>query len=70
MTQSLMVSLIPSSIGLGYFVYGKKTSDILYMFFGIILMIYPYLVTNLILTLILGILFCILPYYIKKFFNI
>ncbi len=41
-SATIIWSLLFGSIGLGYFIYGKKQSDIVVRFTGIALMIYPY----------------------------
>lgn len=55
-------------IGLGYFVYGKKSTEFSFLIFGVVLMIYPYLVRDTVLSLVLGIIFAICPFIIKRFF--
>lgn len=44
-TGYLLISLIFSSIGVGYFIYGKKQQHTVARYAGIGLMIYPYFVT-------------------------
>jgi hypothetical protein len=43
---SLVSSLIFSSIGLGYFLYGKRQQEFLFLFTGLALMVYPYVVSG------------------------
>jgi hypothetical protein len=43
---NLILGLIFSSIGIGYFIYGRKQSNMVAKYCGIALMLYPYLVTN------------------------
>jgi hypothetical protein len=45
-TASLLWSLLFSSIGLGYFIYGKKQSNAVVRYVGIALIVYPYFVHN------------------------
>ena len=42
----LLITLVFSSIGLGYFIYGKKQKHKVAFWTGIALMGYPYLVTQ------------------------
>jgi len=42
----LAVSLIFSSIGLGYFIYGRKQKHKVAFYAGIALMVFPYFVTG------------------------
>ncbi len=46
--NALLLSLLFSSVGFVLFVYGKKQSRIPHMAGGVMLMIYPYFVSNLI----------------------
>ncbi len=46
---SLLVSLVVSSIGFVGFVYGKRQSRLPHMAAGLVLMIYPYFVPNVLL---------------------
>ena len=64
-TASLIWGLIFSSIGLAYFVYGKKQKRGVPFASGIGLMIFPYFVSNTYLSLILGIVLMALPYYFR-----
>ena len=61
----LMASLFFSSIGMGYFVYGKKQHRPVPLISGLLLFVYPYFVTNTILFFGLGILIAVLPYFIR-----
>ncbi len=49
----LMLSLIPSGIGLVLFVYGKKQERWAHLGAGLVLMVYPYFV-NTVLQMLLG----------------
>jgi len=44
--NALLASFVPSSIGLVAFMYGKKQGRIPHMAVGVVLMIYPYFVSN------------------------
>jgi len=43
---SLVSSLIFSSIGFGYFLYGKRQQQFLFLIAGLALMIYPYIISG------------------------
>jgi len=45
-TSTLMSSMIFGSIGMWYFMYWKKDNKIIPLLSGVILMIYPYFITN------------------------
>jgi len=59
----LLWGVLFSSIGLGFFIYGKKQRVIVPLICGITLMIYPYLVTNTWLLVLIGIGLTALPYF-------
>ena len=53
--NTLLVSLLFSSIGFVLFVYGKKQSRVPHMAAGVLLMIYPYFVPNMALMAAVGV---------------
>jgi hypothetical protein len=63
-TASLLWSLLFSSIGLGYFIYGKKQSNAVVRYSGIALMVYPYFVHNSIGIVLIGFLLMFIPKFI------
>jgi len=64
-TASLIWGLIFGSIGLGYFIYGKKQKRGVPFASGIGLMVFPYFVTNNYLLVIIGVVLLALPYYFR-----
>lgn len=64
-TAQLLLGVVFSSIGLGYFIYGKKQKVIVPLVCGLILMIFPYFVEATTLLLTLGTALSILPYFIR-----
>jgi len=60
-----MWGMIFGSIGLGFFIYGKKQKSIIPLISGIGLMVVPYLVSNIYALILLGIVLAALPYFIK-----
>ena len=66
--MSLFISIFISTLGFSYFLYGKKSSNPHFLIFGIILMIYPYLIPGVFTMLFLGIIFIILPFITKNIF--
>ena len=52
---TLLISLLWSSFGLGYFVYGKKQQRAVPLLSGLLLMGFPYFVSNLVISLIIGV---------------
>ncbi|WP_435546830.1 hypothetical protein [Desulfobacterium sp. N47] len=64
-TSTLMWAMVLGSIGLGFFVYGKKQKAIIPLFSGIGLMVFPYFVSNVYILVLLGIVLIALPFIIK-----
>ena len=60
-----ILSLLISTIGLGYFMYGKKAVRYNFLIAGLILMIYPYFVPGILLLLIIGLVLLALPFVIQ-----
>jgi len=63
-TASLLWSLLFSSIGFGYFIYGKKQSNAVVRYVGIALMVYPYFVHNSIVIVLIGFSLMFIPKFI------
>jgi hypothetical protein len=63
--STVMWALIFGSIGLGFFVYGKKQKVITPLLCGMGLMVFPYFVSNLYILIFLGLALIALPYFIK-----
>jgi len=61
----LLWSVLFSSIGLGFFVYGKKQSSLMPLLTGLALMSYPYFVDTVPLLIGAGIVLIALPYFIR-----
>lgn len=64
-TSLLLWSLLFSSVGLGFFLYGKKQQAVVPLFSGLALMIYPYFVSNSILLVAIGIVLVAVPYFVR-----
>jgi hypothetical protein len=62
---TLFIGLITGAIGLGYFIYGKKQSLLIFMLSGVVLMIYPYFLSSPWTLVGIGLCFIILPFIIK-----
>lgn len=65
-TSYLLISLVFSSIGLGYFIYGKKQKQKIVYYTGIALMLFPYAVTDTRLMLITGTVLLALPKILRQ----
>ncbi|HYP66704.1 MAG TPA: hypothetical protein VEP67_00455 [Thiobacillaceae bacterium] len=64
-TASLLWGLLFGSIGLGFFIYGRKQRAVVPLVCGLALMIYPYFVSNALLLVMVGVALIILPYFIR-----
>ena len=62
-TSALLWGLLFGSIGMGYFVYGKKQGRGVPMLSGVALMAFPYFVTNSILIVLIGVALMAVPYF-------
>jgi hypothetical protein len=64
-TSTLIWGVIFGSIGLGFFVYGKKQKAIIPLLSGIGLMIVPYFIANIYILIVSGIGLVALPYIMR-----
>jgi hypothetical protein len=64
-TASLLWGLLFGSIGLGFFVYGKKQRVIVPFVCGLLLMVFPYFISNATVLVIVGIALCVVPYFLR-----
>jgi predicted membrane protein len=64
-TSLLLWSLLFSSVGLGFFIYGKKQKAVVPLLSGLGLMIYPYFVSNSLLLVAIGVALMALPYFVR-----
>jgi len=65
MTTKLMSAVLVSSLGMGYFVYGKRQGRIIALLSGLALCTYPYFVSNPYLFIGVAVLFLVLPFIIR-----
>jgi len=64
-TTNLILGLIFSSIGVGYFIYGRKQSNIVTRYCGIALVLYPYLVTDTLALVAVGVGLMLVPRFVE-----
>ncbi|KWQ05703.1 MAG: amino acid transport protein [Acinetobacter harbinensis] len=64
-TAQLLLGVLFSSIGFGYFLYGKKQKVIIPLVCGLVLMIFPYFIDQTLLLIGIGTALSILPYFIR-----
>jgi hypothetical protein len=61
----LLWGLLFSSIGFGFFLYGKKQRSVVPLVCGLVLMIYPYFIPNVIVLVAIGIVLTAIPYFLR-----
>lgn len=61
----LVLGVIFSSIGLGYFLYGKKQKMTVPLVCGLVLMFFTYLIESTALISIMGIILSVIPYFLR-----
>ncbi|MDT8281501.1 MAG: hypothetical protein RQ982_01670 [Gammaproteobacteria bacterium] len=65
-TESMLLwGMVFGSIGLGFFLYGKKQKAIVPLVTGIALFVLPYFVHSLTMLFVVGIALMVLPYYFR-----
>jgi hypothetical protein len=61
----LLWGVLFGSVGLGYFIYGKKQRAVVPLVCGLVLMVFPYFVSNVILLVVAGAVLCAIPYFLR-----
>ena len=64
-TSSLLWGLLFGSIGLGFFIYGRRQKTVVPLVCGVVLMFFPYFVSNTILLVTLGLALIAIPYFVR-----
>ena len=59
----LLWGVLFSSIGLGFFLYGKKQRAVVPLVCGLVLMIYPYFIPNVPALVVIGAVLTAIPYF-------
>lgn len=67
-TAIILWALLFGSIGIGYFIYGKRQDQPVVRYTGIALILFPYFVTTVLVVILMGVSLLLLPYVIKRFF--
>ena len=65
--MKIFVDLIISSIGFGYYIYGKKNQSFVFLVPGVILMFYSYFTDSILTSGLIGIILGILPFVFNRF---
>lgn len=64
-TSTLLWGVIFGSVGLGFFIYGRKQQAVVPLVVGIALFVVPYFVSNLYYLVLAGLLLVALPYFLR-----
>lgn len=66
MSSSLLLwGVLFSSVGFGYFLYGKKQRTVVPLVCGLALMVFPYFITNTVLLVVTGVAIAAIPYFVR-----
>lgn len=63
--SSLLWGILFGSVGMGFFLYGKKQQAIVPLLCGLALMVFPYFVSSTYLLVAIGIALIALPYFVR-----
>ena len=62
---SLLWSVLFGAIGMGFFIYGKKQVNLVFLGCGIALMVFPYFVSSTWLLVLIGAVITAVPYWVR-----
>lgn len=60
-----MWSVLFGSIGMGFFMYGKKQRAIVPLCTGLALIVFPYFMSSVVMLLVVGVILIAIPYFIR-----
>jgi len=64
-TSLLIWGMLFGSIGIGFFIYGKRQKAIVPLLTGIALFIFPYFISDITMLVIIGAILVIFPYFVR-----
>ena len=64
--MTLFLGLIFGAVGTVYLILGKKEHDAMFLIVGFLLIIYPYIFSNVIMIVLIGLLLSAIPYAHRK----
>lgn len=62
-TTSLLLGLLFGSVGVGYWMYGRKQKRPVVLWTGVVLMVYPYFVASVAMLVAVGVVLALLPFF-------
>ena len=63
--SSLFLGLLFGSIGLAFFIYGRKQRTVVPLLCGLVLMVVPYFIPNALLLFLVGAVLVAIPYFVR-----
>jgi hypothetical protein len=63
--SSLLWGLLFGSVGLGFFIFGKKQKAVVPLVCGLVLMVFPYFISNTLLLVAIGIVLMAIPWFVR-----
>jgi len=63
--SSLFLGVLFGSVGLGFFIYGRKQRTIVPLLCGLALMVVPYFIPNALLLFVVGFVLVAVPYFLR-----
>jgi hypothetical protein len=64
--SGLLWGVLFSSIGIGFFIYGRRQGKTVPLVSGVLLMVYPYFMPNTAALVIVGAIFVAVPYFVRR----
>lgn len=65
-SESMLIwGMVFGSIGLGFFIYGKKQKKVVPFVTGLALFVFPYFISDITMLLIIGAILVLLPYFVR-----
>ena len=64
-TSLLFWGLLFGSVGFGFLIYGKKQKALVPLVCGLVLMVFPYFISNTILLVAIGVALIAIPYFVR-----
>lgn len=61
----ILWGLVFGSIGFGYYIYGKKQSNIVARICGVVLIVYPYFIDATVVLIVVGVIIMLIPKFVK-----
>lgn len=65
-SESILIwGMVFGSIGLGFFIYGKKQKKIMPLVTGLALFVFPYFIADITMLMIVGAILVLMPYFVR-----